>query len=112
MKLWKPRFIKSRDDCDFIIDVSSETRGPKALNALANRNVLIPFSRLARPQEDFSQVLRDRPLLMLYRSVRFHTGYVAGGDTQPQHFVEFQLDAVVSAFGRATTVQPLKYART
>ncbi|KAL3664458.1 hypothetical protein V7S43_010778 [Phytophthora oleae] len=67
---------------------------PEALNDLADTDVLIPYTRLTRPQEDLSQELRDRPLLMLYRYVRFHTCYVADDD-EPRRFIEAQLGGYV-----------------
>ncbi|KAL3670484.1 hypothetical protein V7S43_004803 [Phytophthora oleae] len=43
--------------------------------------VVIPYSRLSSPSDDLSRELRDRPLLLLFRFVRFCNSFItdAGG---------------------------------
>eukprot|EP00644_Phytophthora_capsici_P003256 jgi/Phyca11/541756/estExt2_Genewise1Plus.C_PHYCAscaffold_70636 len=50
--------------------------GLGSLEALATDPVVIPYSRLTRPDTDLSMELRDCPLLPLYRFVRFNACYL------------------------------------
>lgn len=52
-------------------------------------DVVNPYSRLTGPSEDLSRELRDRPLLLLFRFVRFRRCFVTNGDgSDPNLFVE------------------------
>ena len=96
-RLREPRHIRPGDDCPFITDDSSRHPGwlcqlifypqaqddpqnrPNAIEHLAATDVVIPYTRLTRPQTTLSRELRERPLLLLYRFVRFRSCYMAAG---------------------------------
>ncbi|KAI9986515.1 hypothetical protein PInf_025458 [Phytophthora infestans] len=93
-RLLEPRHIKPGHPSVFVVDDSSRRpgwlcklifygsaydgnmTGLGSLEALATDPVVIPYSRLTRPDTDLSMELKDRPLLLLYRFVRFNACYL------------------------------------
>ncbi|KAE9353474.1 hypothetical protein PF008_g4979 [Phytophthora fragariae] len=69
---------------------------------------VIPFGRLTRPFEDLKDEWRDRPLLMLFRFVRFKTCFHAAADDRDDRgstaFVEIPLD--VYLVGQVVAYRP------
>ncbi|KAE9032447.1 hypothetical protein PR003_g9831 [Phytophthora rubi] len=106
VRLLQSRHIRPGRVSPFVVDDSSRrpgwvcqliycrTEGDDA-NAVAEdptpQNVVIPFSRLTRPSNDLSRELRDRPLLLLFRFVRFKSCYMASPGSTPRRFVEVPL---------------------
>ncbi|KAI9998038.1 hypothetical protein PInf_002372 [Phytophthora infestans] len=93
-RLLEPRHIKPGHPSVFVVDDSSRRpgwlcklifygsaydgnmTGLGSLEALATDPVVIPYSRLTRPDTGLSMELKDRPLLLLYRFVRFNACYL------------------------------------
>ncbi|KAE8981113.1 hypothetical protein PR002_g23922 [Phytophthora rubi] len=69
---------------------------------------VIPFGRLTRPFEDLKDEWRDRPLLMLFRFVRFKTCFLAAADDRDDRgsaaFVAIPLD--VYLVGQVVAYRP------
>ncbi|EGZ23290.1 hypothetical protein PHYSODRAFT_263396 [Phytophthora sojae] len=93
VRLQEPRCLQPGDSID-LLPARVRHLAPANLNDLASTAVVIPSSRLTRPAEDLSSELRDRPLLLLFRFVRFASCYMAPSTDSPRyHYVEVNLEA-------------------
>lgn len=105
VRLREPRYIGTGHTSPFVLDDSSRRPGwlcdliyrrydptvpsaPSAEDLAAGiANVIIPYSRLTRPEDDLSREFQDRPLLLLFRFVRFRNCFVTAG-ADSRRFIE------------------------
>ncbi|KAG1710021.1 hypothetical protein DVH05_017030 [Phytophthora capsici] len=125
-RLLEPRRIKPGHPSVFVVDDSSRRPGGQckhifygsafddhlnglgSLAALATDTNVIPYSRLTKPATDLSMELRDRSLLLLYRFVRFNTGFLhynrrSYREVQLDSFLIEQADSYLPTFGSTLT---------
>ncbi|KAE9286989.1 hypothetical protein PF008_g26534, partial [Phytophthora fragariae] len=121
--LREPRHIQPGHASPFVIDDSSrrpgwvcdivsrrynpnEPSGPSSEDIVAGlASVVIPYTRLSHPAEDLSRELRDRPLLLQFRFVRFRTCFLLdGGGSDTRRFVE--VSQTVFLVGQVVAYRP------
>ncbi|KAG1712526.1 hypothetical protein DVH05_000269 [Phytophthora capsici] len=114
-RLREPRHIQPGQPNEFVVDDRCRRPGwvcdlvftredpedsrPRSTPAASEwKNIVIPYSRLTQPADDLSQEIKDRPLLLLFRFLRFRSCYVTAGDgSDPRRLVEVSLEVFLNA---------------